>query len=356
MLVYIILLLMLAFSALFTLRKPINNEETVSNKNVPVLFFSCLMIYLVMVLKDSLTGDYSRYADNFYNSVNKSILFFWERKNDPGFYIFTKIIGEINYSSVFYFAVTSAIICTSLFVFIKRYGDYKRYAIYFYLTIGLFAFSLAGLRQALAMSVCLFAYEYARKKKLIPFVILIAIAYPFHKSALLFIPAYFIAQVPWKKKYHLIILAVYGAIGLSFTRIHTLVAEWLGYDYRIEQTGNGGIFLIILLLIGFLSIIYRKELFEKYNDSLFFLNMHMTVILIWLLRMFTRTVERPALYYLYASIILMDRILSLKCENKDKENTRKCLVFLSVIFFGLLFIYRTARDSNLVPYVWIFDL
>ena len=113
---------------------------------------------------------------------------------------------------------------------------------------------------------------------------------------------------------------------------------------------------MILLLIGFLGIIYRKELFERYDDSVFFLNMHMAVILIWLLRMFTRTVERPALYYLYASIILMDRILSLKSENADKENTRKCLVLLSVVFFGLLFIYRTLRDGNLVPYIWIFDI
>ncbi len=356
MLVYIFLLSMLAFSALFTLRKPVYEKESVTGKNVPVLFFSCVLIYLVMILKASLTGDYSRYADNFYDSVNRTIEFYWERKIDPGFYIFTKIIGEINYSSVFYFAVTSAIICISLFIFIRRYGDYKRYAIYFYLTIGLFAFTLAGLRQALAMAICLFAYEAARKKKLIRFLLLIALAYPFHKSALLFIPAFFIAQVPWKKKYHLIILAVYAVIGLFFTRVHSMVANWLGYDYSIEQTGNGGIFLLILLLIGFLGIIYRKELFERYDDSVFFLNMHMAVILIWLLRMFTRTVERPALYYLYASIILMDRILSLKSENADKENTRKCLVLLSVVFFGLLFIYRTLRDGNLVPYIWIFDI
>jgi hypothetical protein len=347
---------MLALSALFTLRKPDNNQKSITSNNVSVLFFSCFSIYLIMVLKASLTGDYSRYADNFYNSVNKTIQFYWERRIDPGFYIFTKIIGEIHYSSVFYFAVTSAIICISLFIFIKRYGDYKRYAIYFYLTIGLFAFTLAGLRQALAMSVSLFAYEAARKKKLISFLILIAIAYPFHKSALLFIPAYFIAQVPWKKKYHLVLLAVYGAIGLSFTRLHSIIADWLGYDYSIEQTGNGGIFLLILLIIGFLGIIYRKELFERYDDSLLFLNMHMAVILIWLLRMFTRTVERPAMYYLYASIILMDRILSLKSENEEKENTRKVIVFLSVVFFGFLFIYRTLRDGNLVPYVWIFDM
>ena len=227
MLVYIFLLSMLAFSALFTLRKPVYEKESVTGKNVPVLFFSCVLIYLVMILKASLTGDYSRYADNFYDSVNRTIEFYWERKIDPGFYIFTKIIGEINYSSVFYFAVTSAIICISLFIFIRRYGDYKRYAIYFYLTIGLFAFTLAGLRQALAMSICLFAYEAARKKKLIPFLLLIALAYPFHKSALLFIPAFFIAQVPWKKKYHLIILAVYAVIGLFLPGfIQWLLTGW----------------------------------------------------------------------------------------------------------------------------------
>ena len=127
----------------------------------------------------------------------------------------------------------------------------------------------------------------------------------------------------------------------------------MNYDYVIESTKNGGIFLAILLVIAFLGIVYREKLMAADPDNLFFLNMHFAVILLWIFRMFTRTAERPAFYYLYASIILLDRFLSLKSNGEEEERIRKCLVLLSVIFFGIFFLYRTLRDGNLVPYIWI---
>ncbi len=356
MIVYGLLLILLAATALMQTNKIEDNAGYRTGKrNNIVLFLSCFSIYVLMVLKAPISGDYSRYAINFLDSVNKTIQFYWDRNFDPGFYILTKIIGEIHFSTVFYFAVTSAIICLSLFFFIKRYASNKSYALYFYYTIGLFAFSLAGLRQALAMSICLFAYEAARRRKIIPFLILVGAAYLQHKSALFFLPVFFVGWVPWKAKYHLIILSTFGIVGLFFHEIYTMVTEWMDYNYAIESTGNGGIFLIILLIIGFLGVVYRKKLMETNQDSLFFLNMHFVVILLWIFRMFTRTAERPTFYYLYASVILLDRILSLKLEGEAEERTKRFLILSSIIFFGLFFLYRTLRDRNLVPYLWIFN-
>ena len=83
------------------------------------------------------------------------------------------------------------------------------------------------------------------------------------------------------------------------------------------------------------------------------MNMHFVVIMMWLFRMFTRTAERPTFYYLYASIILLDRILDLKMEGEE-EKARKILVLSSIFFFGLFFLYRTLRDRDLIPYISIF--
>lgn len=354
MIVYGSLLIILAALALFQIKKSGEHAVYSAGKgNIIVLLLSCFLVYLLMIFKAPLSGDFSRYANNFLDSANKSIQFYWERNMDSGFYILTKLIGEIHNSVFFYFAVTAAFICISLFFFLKRYAWNKKYAVYFYYTIGLFAFSMAGLRQVLAMSVCLFAYEAARRRKIIPFLLLVGSAYFLHKSALFFLPAFFIGGVPWKVKYHLAILAVYGMIALSFQRLYTWVADWMNYDYVIESTGNGGIFLLILLIIAFLGIVYRERLMDADPGNLFFLNMHFAVIMLWIFRMFTRTAERPAFYYLYASIILLDRILSLKSSKEEEERTRKTLVLLSVLFFGILFLYRTLRDGNLVPYIWI---
>ncbi len=356
MLVYGTLLILLAASALIQMKQPEGDAglKIMKRKNM-ILFISCFSIYLLMIFKAPYYGDYSRYANNFLDSAYKTIQFYWDRQKEAGFYILTKLIGEIHYSTFFYFAVTSGFLCLSLFLFLKRNADNKKLAVYFYYTIGLFAFSMAGLRQMLAMSVCLFAYEAAKKRRLIPFLLLVGVAYLLHNSALFFLPAFLIGWIPWKPKYHLAILGGCGIIILFFRRLYAWISDWMNYEYTIESTGNGGIFLVILLIIGLLGIVYRKRLFDTGKDNLFFLNMHFTVILLWIFRMFTRTAERPAFYYLYASVILLDRILSLKTEGLEEERTRKLLVYFAVVFFGLFFIYRTLRDGNLIPYVWIFQ-
>ncbi|SHO45665.1 EpsG family protein [Anaerocolumna xylanovorans] len=355
MLPYISVLVILGVLALLTISETKYSEDGIlMGKKSPVLLISCLLIYLLMILKSPVTGDYSRYADNFFNSTKYSFRFYLERKKEAGFYMFTKLLSEINLSTFFYFLVTSSIICICLFFFLKRYAYNKKYAIYFYYTIGLFAFSLAGLRQTLAMSLCLLAYEPIRKRKPLQFLLIVGAAFLFHKSAVFFLPAYFLGRIPWKAKYHIPILLGYGLTGILFDRLYSMVAAWMDYDYGIESTGNGSIFLIILLIIGFLGVIYRKELTELDKDSLLFLNMHFAAILLWLFRLFTRTAERPAFYYLYASIILLDRILSLKAKDNDKEITRKCILLFSLALFGVFFIYRMLRDNNLIPYVSVF--
>ncbi len=355
MLPYIMILIPFAVLALLSKEEDSYTEigVRVEEKSLPLLV-SCFLLYLLTILKSPITGDYSRYADNFLNSVRYTFTFYLERKKEAGFYMFTKLLSEIQLSTFFYFAVTSAILYFCLFFFIKRYAYNKIYALYFYYTIGLFAFSLAGLRQSLAMSLCLLAYGAIKKRKPAVFLLIIAVAFLFHKSAVFFLPAYFIGRIPWKPKYHIGILIGYGLLGIFFNRFYSLVASWMEYDYGIESTGNGSIFLIILLIIGFLGVIYRKELMAADKDSLLFLNMHFIVILLWIFRLFTRTAERPALYYLYGSIILLDRILSLRSKDNEKEVTRKVILLCSVVLFGVFFLYRTLRDGNLIPYVSIF--
>ena len=60
--------------------------------------------------------------------------------------------------------------------------------------LGLFNFMVQGLRQAIAMSICLFAYEQCKKNQFIKFILLVAIACLFHASALVFILVYFLSK------------------------------------------------------------------------------------------------------------------------------------------------------------------
>lgn len=354
MVFYIFVLLLLTFIAVFKSRQNLSQyNEMITSKDNVFLFIGVLGIFLLMALKQPVTGDYSRYATHFmtimYKSLkNQSILL-----SEPGFFIFNRIIRSLTDKSVYFFAITAGIICFSLGKFISKHADNKRYAIFFYYTIGLFAFSMAGLRQTLAMSICLFSYNAIKKRKLLVFVIIIGFAFLFHRSAIFFFPAYFIANIKWKFHTIFSVITLYTIVCLFFNRIYEYIVGWLDYDYGIESTGNGVIFLIILLIISVLALIYRTKLLEINPNNIIFINLHFTVLALWIFRLFTRTVERPSYYYLYASIILLDKILSIKLEREEDIITRKILILASLLFFALFFIYRLIRNGNLLPYVFV---
>lgn len=315
---------------------------------------SITIIFLVMALKAPILGDYSRYAENFISAASLTIKEMAAIKGEIGFHTLTKAVTYITDNPSVYLAITSALICICLGIYVSRFASSKIYAVYFYYTIGLLAFSMAGLRQVLAMSICLFSYEAIRKKRLVLFIIIIGIAFLFHRSAVFFLPAYFIARFKWK--WHNILYAI-GSIGLFlifYQKLYAYIVKWLGYEnYTMSSSGNGEIFIVVLLAIGVLGIIYKDKLLQLDSSNLMFLNLHIALIVIWLLRFMIGTLDRPSFYYLYATIILMDKIFSLEMEDNSKDRTHKFILISALILFGLLFIYRLMRDINLLPYILI---
>ncbi len=316
--------------------------------------FSIAMIFMVMAFKAPVYGDYSRYADNFILSAYRTIKEMAAYKGEIGFHMLTKAITYITDNPSVYLAITSALICICLGIYINRFGSSKVYAVYFYYTIGLFAFSMAGLRQVLAMSICLFAYEAIRKKKLLRFVLIVGIAFLFHKTAIIFLPAYPIARFRWKLNNIVAALAGIGLFSVFFTRFYSFIVAWLGYeDYAIRSSGNGEIFTIILVLIGVLGYIYKDQLLRMDSSNIMFLNLHLAVIILWLIRFFISSAERPSFYYLYTTIILLDKIFSLEFEEDSKARTNKFILISALTLFGALFLYRLIRDINLLPYILV---
>lgn len=345
MYVYILILIVLFLMA------AINHKSISASAKMKI---SLTMIFLLMTLKAPILGDYSRYADNFIRTAFLTIKEMVAYKGEIGFHTLTKAITYITDNPSVYLAITSAIICIMLGMYINRFAVSKIYAVYFYFTIGLFAFSMAGLRQVLAMSICLFAYEAIRKKRLILFIAIIGAAFLFHKSAIFFLPAYPIARFRWKWNDILIALACFGACLIFYKELYSYITEWLGYEnYTMSNSGNGEIFAVILVAIGVLGFIYKDKLLHFDSSNLMFLNLHFALIVLWMIRFFIGSVDRPSFYYLYATIILLDRIFSLEFEDSSMERTNKFLLISALMLFGVFFVYRLMRDINLLPYILI---
>ena len=213
----------------------------------------------------------------------------------------------------------------------------------------LYSFYLSGTRQALAMLFCLCGYESIKKKKMLVFLFWTLVGFLFHKSALFFLPAYFMANwKPTKNKlwlYALMYIVLIAANEILFE----YASGWFDIQYGIEEAGNGYIMIGLMAIITVLSFVRMKELLELDPNNRFLIPLNALHMGFWLLRLFSRTAERPSLFYTVFAIALVEQlILTVKMSRK-----RSIINAAVMLFFASYAIYK-LRQAGLTPYRFFF--
>lgn len=264
-----------------------------------------------------------------------------------GYKICIQLLGKSGLSAQFQFIFVALLISISLGSFSKKWSSKPILVIFFYITLGLYSFNLTAIRQSIAMAICLFSFRYIYEKKIIYYLLIILIAMTFHKSAIFFAPAYFVANRR-VNTFNLLTFTVFSMIIIVFSEtIITNVSSIFDVHYGIERTNNGYIFLLVVFVITALSFVYRNQLLMKNPKNIFFFNLNLVSMMLWVMRLSSRTVERVSFYYLIASIIILTETIEVIRKDKERQFVRISAITLSFI----LFLYRLI-SSDIYPYVF----
>lgn len=337
-------------------------EEIVGTKKYQRLRWRWLMIaalpmFALIALRGRYMGAdtsvYLKFFDEIINTPWNRILIVNDAtyEFEPGFVIFEKLVSCITKSSEVYQVIYSSIYFLAVVSFANQLDKGSFSFLYFFATMGTYTFMFTGVRQCLAMSICLFSYSFIKKRKLIPFLLLLILAFTFHKSAILFIAAYFI----YNRKIGWINTAIYAIFGgLAFVYID-VIQEWfndnLDYDYGIESTGNGVMSFVIIALITAVSFFMILAFKKQTKESVGLLNVGVITLIMWILRLVTRVAERPSFYFMFFSAAMLCYALDAPNEIKEKRMVK----FVAYCAFMLLFIYKFMTSfATLVPYTTFF--
>ena len=268
-----------------------------------------------------------------------------------GYLIFVKLLTYITQNGLIYQIMCVTCMFFGMYTFLKELEieDALLY-IYFYCTLGLFFFMFTGTRQCLAMGICLFSYKLLTKKQYLKFILCMLLAFCFHKSAVLFIMVLFM----YNKKINIFNTIIYCSVVVIAGRNINSIQEWfndtLEYNYEIEYTGSGMIFLIVLLLLSVFSMIMiynRDGGFNRNVNTRVLININFITLVLWVLRLQTRVAERPSYYFMFFSCALYAHALNTIKDSKERN------LFKMIIcgFTMLLFIYRLKTNfAVLIPY------
>jgi len=400
MTVYVLIIVFFFFLRFLVFRK----EFLVGTEKRNFLILSLIPVTLVAGLRNiSIGTDTENYKLIFQKILEIDSKSIADEKIEFGYIYLNKLIGLFTSQPQVLFIVVAIFMSVCIGVFIYKNASDPFLALLFFITLGMFQFSLSGMRQSIAVGITLLAMEFIKKRKMLWFFALIFIAYSFHKSAILYLPAYFIAYRSLSTKNLLSYGFILVLILTSAQFVLLQAADILDYDYGVEETGNGQIFFTIVLLITFFGYWFKKgdaiktylayqrgkrlgtqdsktsseftdrskvktrsiqknpdyislktsikyiEVRKKIHPKgvkLVFLNINFISLLLWSIRLISRTAERVTFYYMPSTYLVLEEVV-----NSIKSKEKRLLVYLLVSGMSIvLFIYRISRDPTIVPY------
>ncbi len=308
------------------------------------IFWALLPAFILSAFRGNAVGpDTGTYIENYKILLADPEYFIEQTRMESGFVYFMYILSYFSAAPQWIFILSSLLLYFSIGHFVYKNATEPTFILFFFITLGLFQFTLSGIRQTIAISLSLFTYELIKDKRLLLFMIMIAISMQFHKSAIFFLPAYFVAN-RHINRYLLLIILLFFFFIFPIENILLSTASALEYDYGIEKTGNGYIFFIISILIVIAG--YATEQRIKTNQFAICLDLNIIHALLWTLRLISRTAERVTFYYSpYAYLALSEWVVSIR----NKEH--KALIIAGIILLCLiLYVKRLYSGVHIIPY------
>ncbi len=289
-------------------------------------------------------------TQNYYNAMVRAIRSrTWSEYYEPdryevGIQAFMYILSRFFKDPQWLLISTSLLFITSIFYFVDRNSDDIPMSISIYISFSLFAFHLQGMRQSIAMCICLFAYEQAKKRKFIPFLAIIAVAVLFHKTAILFLPVYYICRMRCSNKTIGAMLAISAAV-LLFASEVTAIANFLfDTDYG-NPVESGGIITLMINILIIALILFADSDIKKGNERTPLLFLLMLSTLCYAFRYVgANLAERVAYYFIFSQMVLIPRTSKIVVA-KQRGLYKMIVLALSIAFFA----YHLS-GTTFVPY------
>ena len=316
------------------------------------------ILFLLSALRMEVGNDYETYVDTIHEIYVGGYVV-----TEPLFNAVVKTICELsggeNYLLVFavFAFATIAIFLKALY---EQAEDFPL-AFFLFMTLGMYFRTFNTVRYYFVLAITLYSFRYILRKEYGKFILLIVLAAFFHKSVLVVIPIYFIANIPWKK-WHMAVLAVGAAGMLACQDFIMKIALELYPSYKDTiflqtETGLSGNLMSVLRCVAVLAlalICYQDEWKER-KENRFYFKLNILAIVLYLCGSFLPLVGRIGYYLMTSHVLFIPAILgSIKSDKKKKIVT--ILVIIAGVIYFLLFL-KTANQPGVrvLPYKsWLF--
>jgi len=306
---------------------------------IPIILVMSLHTSSIDVIYD-INGYYNFYKDASVYSLSELIA---NSRFEIGYILLNKIFAMILPNPQFIFAIVSIICVSCAWYYIYKNSNNLLLSVLCFVTLGTMTFEYTAFRQAIAMSICLLAVEFIKKKQLVPFIAIVLLAFTFHKTALCFLPSYFLLNskfTPQKIVYYILCAPIVVFYASYITSIGNKLFDMDFYGY-IGNDFGGTVQILIFIITIVLSLIYRKQLTMPV-----FVNMVILGLMVYLLRYSTLAAERIAFYFTAGLIIALPNAINQITNMHIRRFVNNSVVVLSIALFAYRLSYMTLANYH----------
>ena len=207
--------------------------EIFENKKKKCCYYAASILVLIAALRGSSVGtDTASYIRDFSLVKGFSYSYILERYADnPGYYLFCKFIADLGVSVQIWFAIIAGLYIYSINKLIRKCSEDPGFSYLLFITMGFYSFSLAGLKQTLAMTFTQLAYVYLFDRKYFRVSIYMLLAVFCHLSSIVFLLALIIHFMKHSKRYYLFLSIISIVWVVGFSTITSKILSFLGNEH-----------------------------------------------------------------------------------------------------------------------------
>lgn len=225
--------------------------------------------------------------------------------------------------------------------FIRKYSNNYILSIFLFNTMGVYTFTMAAIKQCVAVAFCLIATDRAINKKNLSFAFWILIATTFHPYSLMYVVVPFLKFETWTSKTYLL-LAVFAVLGIGLqSLIGTIVnvTSMLGESYNEASFIGEGVNVFRLLVVWvpvIISFMCKKFTIRNKNETFnVIMNLAMLNAEIMFIALFgtANYFARLANYFLIFQAIALPELFN----NFTKQSKQLITILMIVGFLGYFY-------------------
>lgn len=349
--------------------------------NKQYILLAMLLMFCIMSLRDGETiGNDSRTSYRWqYNGMEEKewedlsgISDWWSSVNDEestggherNFALpwLMKLVYELSGGNYQWFlAVIAAIVLGAWGITIQRYSPSPVQSVLYYLGLLFFVFQMSATKQCVAMSILLLSFPTIVDRKPIRFILMVLAASFFHFPALVFLPAYWIANIQMGRNYLVLLVGLFALTYAFRDRLVDIMTETYSTDILAENNQRflANKVIVMLIIIAAALAVRPPEPEDRVYCAL--LKFVSVAAVIQTFAGYNNTFERLADYYFQFSVIFIPMVFE-GVETKQKNLPRDVLSLICgygpYLFCGFAiwrFLDNIVNDVHFYPFHFFFE-